>query len=150
MNLRYAISYTQLAFTNLFLQSALIQISQKIPGRMSIWEADEIDVALYADVLVTVYRFLSPDESVPLIKEWLEPTRSDAVKICAVRACLTLAQEVCFSLLLPLPILSTYTRSLVSHGSILSQFFIKQFPNAFAISSKRSVTVVPNWMHTGP
>jgi len=63
---------------------------------MSIWEADEIDVALYADVLVTVYRFLSPDESVPLIKEWLEPTRSDAVKICAVRACLTLAQEVCF------------------------------------------------------
>lgn len=96
MNLRYAISYTQLAFTNLFLQSALMQISQKIPGRMSIWEADEIDVALYADVLVTVYRFLSPDESVPLIKEWLEPTRSDAVKICAVRACLTLAQEVCF------------------------------------------------------
>lgn len=75
------------------IKSALNQISQKLPGRTTIWEADEIDVVLYANVLVTVYRFLSPEESVPLIKEWLEPTRSDAVKICAVRACLTLAQE---------------------------------------------------------
>lgn len=76
------------------LQGALNQIVQKIPGRPSIWEVEEIDVVLYANVLVTVYRFLSPEESVSLIKEWMEPTRSDAIKLCAVRACLTLAQEV--------------------------------------------------------
>lgn len=75
-------------------QSALNQTSQKLPGRQSIWDAEEIDVVLYANVLVTIYRFLPPEESVPLIKDWMEPTRSDAVKICAVRACLTLAQEV--------------------------------------------------------
>ncbi|KXN84411.1 Neurofibromin, partial [Leucoagaricus sp. SymC.cos] len=75
------------------IKGALNSISQKLSGRSSVWEADEIDVVLYANVLVTVYRFLAPEESVPLIKEWLEPTRSDAVKICAVRACLTLAQE---------------------------------------------------------
>lgn len=75
-------------------QAALNQIAQKIPGRQSVWEVEEIDVVLYANALVTVYRFLPPEESLSLIKEWMEPTRSDAVKICAVRACLTLAQEV--------------------------------------------------------
>jgi len=87
-------------------------------------------VALYADVLVVVYRFLSPEESVPLIKEWLEPTRSDAVKLCAVRACLTLAQEVHFlsssyltikSMLgLPFPMAAFSHRSLSSNFKTVS------------------------------
>ncbi|KXN87068.1 Neurofibromin [Leucoagaricus sp. SymC.cos] len=72
----------------------LNSISQKLSGRSSVWEADEIDIVLYANIFVTVYRFLAPEELVPLIKEWLEPIHSDAVKICTVHACLSLAQEV--------------------------------------------------------
>ena len=60
------------------------------------WDSgEEIDVAMYSEALVTVYRFLPNEESLPLFTTCLEPDRSEAVKICAVKACLTLTLEVC-------------------------------------------------------
>lgn len=59
------------------------------------WEAsDEIDVEFYMQALVTLFRFLPEDESLPFFSLCLEPERSDAVKICVVKACLTLTLEV--------------------------------------------------------
>ena len=59
------------------------------------WESpDEIDVGLVADALVTTYRFLSEDESVPIIQQALQPEMSDAVKISAIKALITLVTEV--------------------------------------------------------
>ncbi len=59
------------------------------------WECpEEIDVALVADALVTVFRFLAEDESLPLFKQCLQPEMSDAVKISALKACITLITEV--------------------------------------------------------
>ena len=59
------------------------------------WDTqDEIDVALYADALVTVFRFLPENEVVHIFRGCMEPERSDAVKTCVVRACLTLCQDV--------------------------------------------------------
>lgn len=58
------------------------------------WECqDEIDVALVADALVTLFRFLPPNESTPIIMQALQPEMSDAVKISAIKACLTLVTE---------------------------------------------------------
>lgn len=52
-----------------------------------------LDISLYADVLVFIFRFLSEEESLPLFKACVEPEKSEAVKICIVRACKTLYQE---------------------------------------------------------
>ncbi|KAH7887502.1 hypothetical protein F5I97DRAFT_2056906 [Phlebopus sp. FC_14] len=58
------------------------------------WESfDDVDVATYAEALVTVYRFLPQDQSIPLFIACLEPERSDAVKICAIKAATTLSIE---------------------------------------------------------
>jgi neurofibromin 1 len=59
------------------------------------WDSvDEIDVAMYSGALVTVFRFLNEDESIPLFLACIEPERSEAVKVCAIKACLTLVTEV--------------------------------------------------------
>lgn len=59
------------------------------------WECpDEIDVGLVADALATIYRFLSEEESIPIIRQALQPEMSDAVKISAIKACITLITEV--------------------------------------------------------
>jgi neurofibromin 1 len=51
-------------------------------------------VSVYAQALTMIFRFLPEEDSLPLFEECLMPERSDAVKLCAVRACLTLVQEV--------------------------------------------------------
>jgi neurofibromin 1 len=59
------------------------------------WDSvDEIEVATYSAALVTVFRFLSEDQSIPLFLACIEPERSEAVKVCAVKACSTLVAEV--------------------------------------------------------
>jgi hypothetical protein len=59
------------------------------------WDSgDEIDVDLYAQAMVVAYRFLPEEETVPLFITCLEPDRSDAVKVAAVKACLVLTLEV--------------------------------------------------------
>jgi hypothetical protein len=69
---------------------------QKSPGQKPFWDSfDEIDVATYAEALVAVFRFLPEEESIPLFLDCLEPERSDAVKICAIKAATTLSIEVC-------------------------------------------------------
>lgn len=63
--------------------------------RKPFWESnDEIDISIYAEALVAIFRFLPEEDSIPLFSVCLEPERSEAVKTCAVRACITLAQEV--------------------------------------------------------
>ncbi|KAI6152285.1 hypothetical protein BKA82DRAFT_4387651 [Pisolithus tinctorius] len=58
------------------------------------WESyEEVDVATWAEALVTTFRFLPEEESLPIFASCLEPERSDAVKICAIKACTTLAAE---------------------------------------------------------
>jgi hypothetical protein len=52
-----------------------------------------IDVAMYAEALVALYRFLPEEDALPLFVVCVEPERSEAVKTCVVRACLTLAEE---------------------------------------------------------
>ncbi|KAK0207040.1 hypothetical protein DFS33DRAFT_1318594 [Desarmillaria ectypa] len=54
---------------------------------------ESLDISLYADVLVFIFRFLSEEESLPLFKACVEPEKSEAVKICVVRACKTLYEE---------------------------------------------------------
>ncbi|KAG2156346.1 hypothetical protein DEU56DRAFT_231415 [Suillus clintonianus] len=67
---------------------------QKSPGQKPFWDSfDEIDVATYAEALVAVFRFLSEEESISLFLDCLEPERSDAVKICAIKAATTLSIE---------------------------------------------------------
>ncbi|KAF8207849.1 hypothetical protein K438DRAFT_2013261 [Mycena galopus ATCC 62051] len=64
-----------------------------VSGQKLFWDYEEIDVAVYAQALTMIFRFLPEEDSLPLFEECLMPERSDAVKLCAVRACLTLAQE---------------------------------------------------------
>ncbi|KAF8638594.1 hypothetical protein AX17_002135 [Amanita inopinata Kibby_2008] len=62
--------------------------------RRLFWEnSEDIDITLFAEALVAAYRFLPPEDSLPLFAACLRPERSDAVKTCVVRACLTLLQE---------------------------------------------------------
>ncbi|KAJ6587786.1 hypothetical protein B0H10DRAFT_2233906 [Mycena sp. CBHHK59/15] len=56
-------------------------------------QPEEIDVAIYAQAMTMVFRFLPEEDSLPLFALCVEPERSEAVKLCAVRACLTLVQE---------------------------------------------------------
>lgn len=59
------------------------------------WESpDEIDVGLVADALVTTFRFMGEEDSIPLIRQALQPEMSEAVKISAIKACITLVMEV--------------------------------------------------------
>lgn len=63
------------------------------------WECpDEIDVAMIGDALAAFYRFLPEEESIPIFLQCLEPERSEAVKICVVKACLALIVDVRLSL----------------------------------------------------
>lgn len=63
-------------------------------GPKAFWECpDEIDVALVADAMVTAFRFLPQDEMIPIFKSALEPERSHAVKISAIKACITMIRE---------------------------------------------------------
>jgi neurofibromin 1 len=48
---------------------------------------------MYAEALVSLYRFLPREDSLALFEVCVEPDRSEAVKTCAVRACITLAEE---------------------------------------------------------
>ncbi len=56
---------------------------------------DPLDVALYADALVSLVHFLPLDEAIDIIESCLEAERSDAVKMCAVKAYVVLMQQVC-------------------------------------------------------
>ncbi|KAJ7094350.1 hypothetical protein C8R44DRAFT_384405 [Mycena epipterygia] len=62
-------------------------------GQKPFWDLDEIDVSLYAGALTAIYRFLPEEDSLLLFEECLMPERADAVKLCVVRACLSLVQE---------------------------------------------------------
>jgi len=74
-----------------FYQTALYKCGT---SRKPFWESyDDIDVALYADALVAIFRFLPLEESQPLFQACIEPERSDPVKTVVVRACLTLVQD---------------------------------------------------------
>ncbi len=53
-----------------------------------------IDVALYADALVAIYRFLPEEEVEHIFLTCLEPERSPAVKMCVIKACIMLVIEV--------------------------------------------------------
>ncbi|KAI1796034.1 hypothetical protein LXA43DRAFT_649826 [Ganoderma leucocontextum] len=55
------------------------------------WECpDEIDVALLSDTMAALYRFLPEEESLQIFEQCVEPERSEAVKLCVVKASLTL------------------------------------------------------------
>jgi hypothetical protein len=75
-------------------QTALWMTSTRKP----FWETG-IDIAMFAEALVSVFRFLPEDEAVTLFSACVEPEHSESVKTCAVRACLTLIQEVPLSIL---------------------------------------------------
>ena len=49
---------------------------------------------MFADVLAALYRFLPPEESLPIFQQCLEPEKSEAIKICVVKACLSLVIDV--------------------------------------------------------
>jgi hypothetical protein len=81
---------------NLPIANPLQSTLQKSPGQKPFWDSfDEIDVATYAEALVAVFRFLPEEESISLFLDCLEPERSDAVKICAIKAATTLSIEAC-------------------------------------------------------
>ncbi|KAJ2930404.1 hypothetical protein H1R20_g6694, partial [Candolleomyces eurysporus] len=63
-------------------------------SRKAFWDnSEEIDVALYADALVAIFRFMPEEDSIPIFMECIEPERSEAVKTCVIRATLTLVNE---------------------------------------------------------
>lgn len=53
-----------------------------------------IDVDLYADALVAIYRFSHSTAIDTVFPACIVPERSDAVKTCVMKACLTIATEV--------------------------------------------------------
>ena len=55
---------------------------------------DPIDVNLYADILVTIFRFNATEAMDNVFPTCLSMERSDAVKVCVVRAMVTLVLEV--------------------------------------------------------
>ncbi|KAF7352222.1 hypothetical protein MVEN_01185600 [Mycena venus] len=54
-----------------------------VTGQKPFWDLDEIDVALYAQALTMIFRFLPEEDSISLFEECLLPERADAVKLCA-------------------------------------------------------------------
>ena len=80
----------------LVLTSSQVALGKWGGNSKPFWEcADEIDVALISDALVTLFRFLPTSESTPIILQALQPEMSDAVKISAIKALITLVTEVC-------------------------------------------------------
>ncbi|KAG6896188.1 hypothetical protein C0992_009811 [Termitomyces sp. T32_za158] len=70
------------------------EIKAALTSRKPFWDSlEDIDVALYAEALVALYRFLPEEDAISFFSTCVEPERSEAVKLCAVRACLTLVQE---------------------------------------------------------
>ncbi|KAI0065862.1 hypothetical protein BV25DRAFT_1988944 [Artomyces pyxidatus] len=66
----------------------------KFDNSKPFWDStEEIDVAMFADALVALYRFSPLGDILPLFKTCLEPERSDAVKLVAIKACVTLSVE---------------------------------------------------------
>ncbi|KAL0576959.1 Ras GTPase activating protein ira2 [Marasmius crinis-equi] len=64
------------------------------PSQKHIWDnLEEMDIALLAESLVGVFRFVSEQDALELFAACLEPERADVVKTAAIRACLTLVQE---------------------------------------------------------
>jgi hypothetical protein len=51
-------------------------------------------VTIFADALVALYRFSPLDDVLPLFQTCLEAERSDAVKLVAIKASVTLSVEV--------------------------------------------------------
>ncbi|TFK24729.1 hypothetical protein FA15DRAFT_406917 [Coprinopsis marcescibilis] len=84
------------------LRLVAVDLAHEIKGalwnghsRKAFWDtSDEIDVALYADALVAIFRFLPEEDSVPIFAACMEAERSEAVKTCVVRACLTLNADI--------------------------------------------------------
>ena len=56
--------------------------------------SDMIDVDLYADALVAIYRFSHAVAVKTIFPACISPDRSDAVKTCVLKACLSLVTEV--------------------------------------------------------
>lgn len=56
---------------------------------------DQIDVSLYSDAITVLAHFIPSEEFFDLIGVCLEPERSDAVKIVAVKTYITIVKEVC-------------------------------------------------------
>jgi hypothetical protein len=81
-----------------FLKSQLIALQSILThwdNRRPFWESpDEIDVTIFADALVALYRFSPLDDVLPLFQTCLEAERSDAVKLVAIKASVTLSVEV--------------------------------------------------------
>ncbi|KAI0026519.1 hypothetical protein K488DRAFT_92404, partial [Vararia minispora EC-137] len=64
----------------------------KCENQRPFWESQgKIDVAMFADALVAVFRFVSAKESLPLFATCFGPKQSDAIKLVAVKACIMLA-----------------------------------------------------------
>ena len=64
-------------------------------GTRPFWECDdEIDVGIISDILVVIFRYIPEEESLPILQMCLDPSRSCAVKMCAVRALTLLTIEV--------------------------------------------------------
>jgi len=62
--------------------------------RKPFWESyDDIDLALYADALVAIFRSVPVEDSTQLFQQCTEAERSEPVKTCAIRACVTLVQD---------------------------------------------------------
>ncbi|KAL0949203.1 hypothetical protein HGRIS_009281 [Hohenbuehelia grisea] len=62
--------------------------------RKPFWDTEQdIDLGLYAECLVILFRFCAEDEAIEAFKACMEPERSDAVKTVAIRALLTLVLE---------------------------------------------------------
>jgi hypothetical protein len=77
------------------LSIALQSILTHWDNQRPFWESpDEIDVTIFADTLVALYRFSPMDDVLPLFKTCLEAERSDAVKLVAIKASVTLSVEV--------------------------------------------------------
>ncbi|KAG5648701.1 hypothetical protein DXG03_000048 [Asterophora parasitica] len=54
------------------------------PTRKPFWDSSEdIDVAIYAEALVAIFRNIPEDEALSLFSVCVEPERSEAVKLCA-------------------------------------------------------------------
>ncbi|KAI5118442.1 hypothetical protein M0805_000576 [Coniferiporia weirii] len=66
----------------------------KAQNQRPFFESNEpLDVSLHADILVGLVRFIPEEEYTHLIHECLEPDRSDAVKLVAVKALIILSQQ---------------------------------------------------------
>ncbi|KAG8905759.1 Ras GTPase activating protein ira2 [Tulasnella sp. 403] len=67
--------------------------SPSLPMKPFYETSDMIDVDLYADALVAIYRFSHDVALETIFPACIAPERSDAVKTCVLKACLTLVTE---------------------------------------------------------